>query len=170
MLPLAPARCVQLWSQLSRLPARRGDAPGPRLRIRATQATLPALLSPPDCSCRPATPTAHSAPARRADRILTKAASLHTRPDALGKALRETLREVRTKLRSRDVHRGPSSAASAMSGSGADAGSAESEGRGYDDAGEDAADDDDDASAEPSLGTEVGEDGEDGVVSPAAEA
>ena len=37
----------------------------------------------------------------RADRILTKAASLHTRPDALGKALRETLRDVRGKLSGR---------------------------------------------------------------------
>lgn len=37
-----------------------------------------------------------------ADRILTKAASLHTKADALGKALRETLRMVRSKIRAKD--------------------------------------------------------------------
>jgi hypothetical protein len=52
---------------------------------------------------------------RRADRILTKAASLHTRGDALGKALRETLKEVRLKLRSKDprLPRSPTAAATA---------------------------------------------------------
>lgn len=37
-----------------------------------------------------------------ADRILTKAAALHQAKDALGKALRETLRVVRAKMRSKE--------------------------------------------------------------------
>lgn len=100
---------------------------------------------------------------RRADRILTKAASLHTRPDALGKALRETLRDVRNKLCGRDSGR---SAAHSSSPAAADQHSA---GDAADQEGERAADTDAAGGGEGEEWHDSGMDGEtEEVASPSA--